>query len=186
MRRGEEADVSRLVARLGMPILCIICGRGLMEGGSFVKLTPTVAAFGVSIRCNEEGARQLSETLAWLGIELRVVSLSGFSIHIDAHLAMVDVDKAVVNAQGLPYSFLEELHRLKIEPIWAHPDERWAANCLAVRPGRVIMAAECPYTAERLAQRGVEVIAIPYGEIHKNGGGIHCSTMELVRDEAAP
>jgi N-dimethylarginine dimethylaminohydrolase len=39
------------------------------------------------------------------------------------------------------------------------------------------------YTAERLERRGVEVLRIPYGEIQKNGGGIHCSTMELVRDD---
>jgi N-dimethylarginine dimethylaminohydrolase len=28
------------------------------------------------------------------------------------------------------------------------------------------------------------VIPIPYDEIHHNGGGIHCSTMELLRDPA--
>jgi len=30
----------------------------------------------------------------------------------------------------------------------------------------------------------MEVIAIPYDEIQKGGGGVHCSTMELVRDPA--
>jgi N-dimethylarginine dimethylaminohydrolase len=39
-------------------------------------------------------------------------------------------------------------------------------------------------TAERLAAAGVEVITIPYDEIQKNGGGIHCSTMEFVRERA--
>jgi arginine deiminase len=28
------------------------------------------------------------------------------------------------------------------------------------------------------------VITLPYGEIQKGGGGVHCSTMELVRDPA--
>jgi N-dimethylarginine dimethylaminohydrolase len=41
-----------------------------------------------------------------------------------------------------------------------------------------------PRTIERVAARGVEVRAIPYAEIQKGGGGIHCSTMELVRDPA--
>ncbi|MGH3059954.1 MAG: arginine deiminase family protein, partial [Gaiellaceae bacterium] len=40
-----------------------------------------------------------------------------------------------------------------------------------------------PYTAERLERRGIDVIPIPYSEIQKNGGGIHCSTMELIRDD---
>src|ERR687897_2943807 len=98
MRRGEEQSMSRAVASLGMPILRTITGTGLLEGGSFAKLTPRVAAFGTSIRCNDEGARQLAEVLGPLGIELLVVPLSGFSIHLDGHLAMVDRDKALVDA----------------------------------------------------------------------------------------
>jgi N-dimethylarginine dimethylaminohydrolase len=183
MRRGEEQSVTRAVATLGMPVLRTITGTGLLEGGSFVKLTPKVAAFGTSIRCNEEGARQLEETLRWLGIELLVVRLSGFSIHLDGAFGMVDVDKALVHASGLPYWFLERLRELAIEPIWCHPDELWAINSLALAPGRVLMCDRYPHTAERLERRGVEVVPIAYDEIQKNGGGIHCSTMELIRDD---
>jgi N-dimethylarginine dimethylaminohydrolase len=182
MRRGEEASATRTVAALGVPILRTIAGTGLLEGGSFAKLTPRVAAVGVSIRCNEEGARQLEEVLRPLGIELLVVPLSGFSIHLDGHLAMVDRDKALVDAAGLPYWFLERLRELGIEGIWRHPDEHWAVNLLAVRPGKVLMPAGCPYSAERLERRGVEVVLLAYEEIQKNGGSIHCSTIELRRD----
>jgi N-dimethylarginine dimethylaminohydrolase len=28
------------------------------------------------------------------------------------------------------------------------------------------------------------VVTVPYAEIQKGGGGVHCSTMELVRDAA--
>lgn len=183
MRRGEEQSVARAVASLGMPVLRTVTGRGLVEGGSFAKLTPNVAAFGTSIRCNDEGARQLEEVLRPLGIELLVVPLGGFSIHLDGAFGMVDVDKALVHAPGLPYDFLERLRELGIEAIWCDPDELWAINSLVLAPGRVLMCEGYPRTAERLERRGVEVIAIPYGEIQKNGGGIHCSTMELVRDD---
>jgi N-dimethylarginine dimethylaminohydrolase len=182
MRRGEEASVTRAVAALGVPVLRTISGTGLVEGGSFAKLTPLVAAFGVSIRCNQEGARQLAEVLQPLGIELIVVPLSGFSIHLDGHLAMVDRDKALVDAAGLPYWFLERLRELGIEAIWCHPDEGWAVNLLTVRPGRVLMPAECTHSAQLLERRGIEVVRIRYDEIQKNGGSIHCSTIELRRD----
>jgi N-dimethylarginine dimethylaminohydrolase len=182
MRRGEEPSVARAVAALGVPILRTIGGTGLVEGGSFAKLTPTVAAFGISIRCNQEGARQLAETLRPLGIELIVVQLSGFSIHLDGAFGMVDVDKALVHAPGLPYWFLERLGDLGIEPIWCHPDESWAISSLALEPGRLLVCEGYPRTVERLERRGVEVVAIRYDEIQKNGGGIHCSTMELIRD----
>ena len=183
MRRGEEQSVARAVASLGMPVLRTVTGRGLVEGGSFAKLTPNVAAFGTSIRCNDEGARQLEEVLRPLGIELLVVPLGGFSIHLDGAFGMVDVDKALVHAPGLPYDFLERLRELGIEAIWCDPDELWAINSLVLAPGRVLMCEGYPRTAERHERRGDEVIAIPYGEIQKNGGGIHCSTMELVRDD---
>jgi N-dimethylarginine dimethylaminohydrolase len=185
MRRGEEASVTRAVASVGAPILGTIVGTGMLEGGSFVKLTPRIAAFGTSIRCNAEAAEQLREILARIGIELIVVPMGGFSIHLDGHLGMVDVDKAVVDAPGLPHWFLDRLGELGIEPIWCAPGEGWAINCLAVAPGRVIMCDDCPRTAEALTRRGIEVLAIPYDELHKNGGGVHCSTMELRRDPAA-
>jgi N-dimethylarginine dimethylaminohydrolase len=183
MRRGEEATITQALAAVGMPILRTIVGTGLVEGGSFAKLTPTVAAFGTSIRCNDEGARQLQDALRYFGIELIVVPMAGFSIHLDGAFAMVDVDKALVHAADVPYWFLARLGELGIEPIWCHPNELWAINSLALSPGRVLMSDGHPYTADRLRERGVDVTTIPYDEIEKNGGGIHCSTSELVRDD---
>ncbi|MFZ0386039.1 MAG: arginine deiminase family protein [Solirubrobacteraceae bacterium] len=184
MRRGEEASISRAVVNRGAPILRTIVGTGMVEGGSLVKLNATTAAYGTSIRCNEEGAEQLRETLRWLGVELIVVPMTGFAIHLDGRLGMVDVDKALVDANGLPYWFLARLQQLEIEPIWVDPEERWAINCLAVAPGRVVITDDCPKAIAALERRGVEVIPIPYDEIQHNGGGIHCSTMELLREPA--
>jgi N-dimethylarginine dimethylaminohydrolase len=184
MRRGEEASISRTVAAEGVPILHTIVGKATVEGGSFVKLSRRVAAYGTSIRCNREGAEQLEQVLRWLDIQLITVPLNGFSIHLDGCLGMVDVDKALVRGDSLPHWFLDRLRELGIEPIWAHRDERWAVNSLVVRPGRVLMSDDCRRTAELLERRGVEVVPIPYDEIHHNGGGIHCSTVELLREPA--
>lgn len=185
VRRGEEAAVTREVAAAGLPILSTITGTGTLEGGSFVKLRPGLAALGTSIRCNAEGARQLRETLARIGWEAIVVPLPGYTIHIDLHLAMVDVGKALIDAPGLPFEFLERLEAEGIETI--HPDtsEEWSLNALCLSPGRVLMAEGSPRTAEILDRAGVEVVTVEYDEIHKNGGGVHCSTMELLREPAS-
>ena len=184
MRRGEERSITQAVGALGVPIVRTVTGTALLEGGSFAKLTPRVAAFGTSIRCNDEAASQLAEALRWLGIELLVVPMSGYSIHLDGHFGMVDVDKALVDPTGLPHWFLDKLAEFGIESIWCHPEEKWAINSLTVRPGRVLMCEGHPRTAERLERRGVKVVPVPYDEIQKNGGGIHCSAMELRRDPA--
>jgi N-dimethylarginine dimethylaminohydrolase len=184
MRRGEEASITRIVAGEGMPILSTIVGTGTFEGGSFVKLRAGLAAYGLSIRCNQSAADQLREVLARIGWELLVVPLSGYTIHLDLHLAMVDVDRALVDVPGLPFWFLEELRARGIEAIAPDTSEAWSLNALCLRPGRVLMAEGSPRTVERLEAAGVEVVTVPYDEIHKNGGGVHCSTMELVRERA--
>lgn len=183
-RRGEEAAVARALGTIGMPILATIHGTGLVEGGSFAKLTPTVAAFGTSFRCNNEGASQLAAALRPLGIELIVVPLSPYSIHIDGHLGMIAPDLALIDPLGLPWWFVDRLKELGIEPVPCVPGEEWAINSLALAPGRILMCDGYPRTRELLERRGMEVVAIPYDEIQKGGGGVHCSTMELVRDPA--
>ena len=95
---------------------------------------------------------------------------------------MVDRDKALCDVHRLPYWFLDRLRELGIELIEQQPDENWAINGLVVRPGRLVLSEGHPRTVERLAARGVEVVEIPYGEIQRGGGGIHCTTMELRRD----
>jgi N-dimethylarginine dimethylaminohydrolase len=183
-RRGEEAAVARTLAGLGMPILATIHGTGLLEGGSFVKVSPAVAAYGTSFRCNDEGAEQLRAALRPLGIELIVVPLSPYSIHLDGHLGMVAPDLATYDPLGLPWSFVERLEALGIEMVPCVPGEEWAINSLALAPRRLLMCDGFPRTAERLSRHGVEIRTVPYAEIQKGGGGVHCSTMELCRDPA--
>ena len=184
MRRGEEADLTRTVAAQGMPILATLTGTATLEGGSFVKLGEGVAALGTSIRCNDEGARQLTEILARIGWRLIVVPLPGYTIHLDLHLAMLDRDLALADPNGLPYTFLSELRSIGVELVPVDPGELWGVNLLALGPRRVLMAQGSPRTAQRLSAAGVEVVTIPYDELHPNGGGIHCSTMELIRHPA--
>lgn len=181
-RRGEEAYITQVIAALGMPILRTIHGTGLIEGGSFCFLNRRTAALGMSFRQNEEGARQLEEVLAVTGTRLIRVPLVGHSLHLDGCIVMVDHDKALVNITRLPYWFLDTLKELKIEPIHVWPTEGHAINSLAVRPGRILISEGCPRTIERLHKAGVETIEIDYHECRKNGGGIHCSTLPLVRD----
>jgi N-dimethylarginine dimethylaminohydrolase len=183
-RRGEESFITKVIANLGMPILRTINGTGLLEGGSFCFLTPKVAALGMSYRQNEEGARQVEEVLRATDTRLIRIPLTGHSLHLDGCILMVDRDKALVNVTRLPYWFLDDLATLGIEAIHAWPTEGHAVNCLAVRPGKVLISEGCPRTVERLNQRGVETVVIDYSEIRKNGGGIHCSTLPLVRDRS--
>ena len=184
VRRGEEAVATRTLAGLGMPILRTIHGSGLLEGGSFAWINPKTAVVGRSIRINEEGARQLAEVLATQGVELLRVDLSGYDLHIDGAFVMIDVDTAMVDPGALPYGFLEKLTELGVRTVEITPaDDPWIINCLAVRPGRIIMPEGASNrTLDRLAALDIETVTLPYDKMALNGGGIHCSTCPLVRD----
>ena len=184
MRHGEELPVTRTLAKLGMPILRTLHGTAMMEGGTFAWLNSKNAVIGRSIRANEDGIEQIREVLRWQGVELHVVDLTGYDIHIDGSLCMIDVDLAIVNPFGLAFSFLQKLKELGIRTIEIDAEDNgWIINCLAVRPGRVIMPdGISPRTRERLDKAGVEIIPLNYEGVQLNGGGIHCSTCPLIRD----
>ena len=167
-----------------MPILRTLHGNAMAEGGSFAWLNDKTAVIGRSICVNEEGARQIEEVLNAQGVELLRVDMSGYSIHIDGALTMIDVDVAIIDPDLLPYPFLQKLEELGIRTVEvSDQDDRWVVNCLAVRPGRVIMPRGLSNrTADRLASMSIEVIEIDYDKVQLNGGGIHCSTCPLVRD----
>ena len=184
MRRGEELPITRTLAGLGVPILRTIHGIGLMEGGSFAWINSKNAVVGRSIRVNDDGVAQVAEVLNRQGVELSVADLSGYLIHIDGAFLMIDVDLALIDARRLPYSFIQKLQALKVRTIEITPeDDGWIVNGLAVRPGRVIMPRGLSErTRQELDRNNVEVIELPYDNMHPNGGGIHCSTCPLVRD----
>ncbi|MCZ6637474.1 MAG: arginine deiminase family protein [Alphaproteobacteria bacterium] len=184
MRQGEEQTVARTLANLGMPIIRTITGNGMIEGGSFCWLNSTTAAVGRGIRVNDEAIEQLFEVLDRQGVDLRVVDLPAYSIHIDGWLLMVDVDLALIDPRGLTQTFIDELKELGVRTIEITPDDNsWVVNGLAVRPGRVIMPEGLSdETADELDRHGVEIITLPYDKMQLNGGGIHCSTCPLIRD----
>jgi N-dimethylarginine dimethylaminohydrolase len=182
-RRGEELPVMRTMAQMGMPILHTIHGTGLLEGGSFLWLNDSTAAVAVGHRSNPEGARQLAQVLETTGVELLCVDNQGYGLHIDGDIVMVDVDKALAFRFELPWWFVDRVEELGIQIIDADPKDDWVGvNSLAVSPGRVIISSHAKRSAERLDKAGVEVVMVEYDELPKAGGGIHCSTLPLIRD----
>jgi N-dimethylarginine dimethylaminohydrolase len=184
IRRGEELAITRTLAKIGVPILRTISGAGVMEGGSFTWINSKTAAIGVGVRVNREGAEQVGEVLKRQGVELLIVELTGYDIHIDVSFLMIDKNLALVNPFGLPYSFMEDLkargvHLIEIDPA----DDPWINNSLALAPGKLLMPEGASNrTFDSLAKHGVSWTVVPYAAMHKNGGGIHCSTTPLRRD----
>ncbi len=184
IRRGEELSITRTLARLGVPILRTLSGTAVMEGGSFAWINPKTAVIGCGIRVNREGARQIGEVLASQGVELIVIDLTGYDIHIDGSFLMIDRDLALVDPTGLPNSFLERLRDLGIRTIEITPaDDKWIVNSLAISPGELLMPPGASNrTCDALGAANIRWTVLDYGDMQLNGGGIHCSTTPLIRD----
>jgi N-dimethylarginine dimethylaminohydrolase len=126
----------------------------------------------------------VAEVLQRQGVDLIVVDLVGYDIHLDGSFLMIDRDLALVNPFGLPYVFLEQLKALGIRAIEISPaDNSWIVNSLAIAPGELLMPEGATNrTLDQLARHGVKWTIIPFSAMQLNGGGIHCSTTPLIRD----
>ena len=184
IRRGEELVTTRTLAKHGIPILRTLNGSAVMEGGTFAWLNDRTAVIGCGVRVNREGARQVGEVLAAQGVELIVIDLVGYDIHLDVGFLMVDTDLALVSPMNLPYAFLQTLKDLGIDTVEITPeDDGWIVNGLAVAPRELLIPeGASERTLEELDRKGVTWEVIPYDKVHLNGGGLHCSTTPLIRD----
>jgi N-dimethylarginine dimethylaminohydrolase len=184
IRRGEELVTTRTLAKHGIPILRTLNGSAVMEGGTFAWLNDRTAVIGCGVRVNREGARQVGEVLAAQGVELIVIDLVGYDIHLDVGFLMVDADLALVSPMNLPYAFLQTLRDLGIDTVEITPeDDGWIVNGLAVAPRELLIPeGASERTLEELARKGVTWEVIPYDKVQLNGGGLHCSTTPLIRD----
>lgn len=183
-RRGEEVAATRTLAELGVPIVRTITGTGLLEGGSFAWIDGRTAVVGRSNCVNEEGAAQIEEVLVRQGVELIRTDLSFNEIHLDGVFNMVHANVALVDVDRLPFSFLEVLRERQVRLVPLGPDDdRWIVNGLAVAPGKYLVAegVSAP-TRLALEKHDVELVTVPFDSVHRNGGGIRCSTCPLIRE----
>jgi len=128
-----------------------------MEGGSFAWINSSTAAIGGGVRVNRDGALQVAEVLKRQGVELLIVELTGYDIHLDVSFLMVAKDLALVNPFGLPHSFMEELKARGVRLVEIEPaDDPWINNSLAIAPGRLLMPEGATNrTLDALARHGV-------------------------------
>jgi len=194
-RRGEEFVTMKALAKLGVPIIYTVNGKGIFEGGNVVWLDPKHVVLGKSVRTNQEGIDQVSYIMRMAGVEeIYVVPIPGYLnntewpaggfAHLDCVFGYVDDGLAVVYPAGVPYEFIEYLQDKEINLIEVPPEEaRWlVCNTFALEPGKIILPREFPETIRLLEKEGVDVIEIPWEETKILGGGPHCSTFPLVRD----
>ena len=185
-RADEPAVMERWLNARGVPTAGRIEAPGTVEAGDTVWLRDDLFVIGRTLRTNDAGARQLA---AIVGGDVRIVDVPYWKgpaelVHLMSVISPVSDDLAVVFLPLLPAGLWEWLTELGIRLVEVPEDEYPTLGCnvLAVRPGVVIVADGNPATRRGLEAAGVEVHAIPLGEVGENGsGGVTCLTRPLLR-----
>ena len=125
--------------------------------------------------------------LAVLGMRLIRCPLAGHALHIDGQLVMVDHDLALINIERTPYWFLDTLRELKIRWVEVHHADN---PRVAELPRRAAGQGAPRHQQRRRAPPSASSITASRWcrsttrNASENGGGIHCSTLPLVRDRS--
>jgi len=195
-QRGREVIWEQVLAALQVPIYLTIHGTGICEPGAGRWLDEKTFVFNESVVANEEGLRQLEFVLSNLGIELVVCHSPGWydttghgqigTSHMDMVMMTVDEGKVLLAPHLVNYGFVRELLKRGYEIIEVPVDEYWdlALNGVTLSPGKVVMNSGSPTVVRELERHDVEVIQVDFSESHRFAiAGLHCATLELVRDQ---
>ncbi len=195
LRQGEEDAMARLLARLGVPPLGRLEGEARAEGGDLMWLDKETLAVGIGFRTNEEGAAQLRDLLAPVGVRVVTYDLPVYQgrdacLHLMSMISMIDDDLAVVYLPLMPVRLLKELESRGIGLVEAPENEflhGQATNVLALAPRDVVLLQGNPVTEERLRAAGCRVQTYRGDEISlKAEGGATCLTRPVLRDDTGP
>jgi N-dimethylarginine dimethylaminohydrolase len=195
-QRGREVIWSKVLTALQVPIYLTIHGTGIGEPGAGRWLDSKTFVFNESVVANEEGLRQIQFVLDNLGVELIVAHTPGWhdsigngnvgTSHMDMVVLTVDERKVLLAPHLVNYGFIRELKRRDFTIIDVPLEAYWdlAINGVTLAPGKIVINEGSPSVVKALERAGVEVLQVDFSESQKFAiAGLHCATLELVRDQ---
>ena len=188
VRAGEERFVAEALACLGVPILMTVHGGGTFEGADVCWVDGDLCFLAEGLRTNREGADQVERMLREIGVrEVVRVGLPYGAMHLDGLLSLLDRDIAVVWPRRTPFAVVQTLTRRGFRLIEVE-DEAEAQTCLSMNgvvlaPGVLLMPAGGDQLRVAYETAGVTCYTVDVSELIKAGGGIHCMTGFLKRDD---
>jgi len=171
-----------------VPILMTVHGNGTFEGADVSWVDRDLCFLAEGLRTNGDGADQVERMLREIGVRDVVrVGLPYGTMHLDGVLNFPDRDLAVVWPRRTPYKVVQVLRERGFR-ILEVPDDEEAQTCLpmnfvALAPGKILMPTGGDKLRRLYEEAGVEIHTVDVSELIKAGGGIHCMTGFLKRDD---
>jgi len=198
--RVKEPLIMKKAFEQRIPITIEISPPGQLEGGDFVFLNENTLSIGYGPRTNLKGIAQLIHGLMKSQVdEVISVPLPPDLIHLDQVFSVVKPNLCIIHEPSLIYDnahinqrgkvfempFLDYLKNKEFEMITVNKEEvrQFGANVCAIKPGKIIIYEWNKRIITELKKHGVDVIPIQGTELVKGGGGPHCMTCPIFREE---
>ena len=180
VRAGEEREVARALAALGIPIVRSISGRGTFEGADAMWLSPKKVIVGRGMRTNAEGVRQIRTVLGEMGVEVIDVDMPVGTMHLMGMLRIVGENLALAWPVRLVYAAVEALAEEGFDVAFL-PDvdeaiHNAAFNFVTLGPRKILMPAGNPITQAFYESLDIDCVTTPTDELFKAAGSIGCLT----------
>lgn len=159
---------------------------GTLEGGDVHVIRPGLAVIGCTgVRTDEAGAEQLAAWLRDAGWEVRVQPFEEHFLHLDVVFCMAAPGLAVACPDALDDGFLGWLAERQVRciPVSYRATMALGCNILSLGGGRVISARASREVNAALRAEGLVVLDPELSLFTAGGGGPHCLTCPLMRDE---
>ena len=199
-RYPEPLLAEKAMEKLGIPVALRVTPPGMVEGGDFVWLDEETVMMGFGTRSNEAGVNMVKETMLGKTVkEMVAVPLPSFRVHLDGALMMIAPDLAlfhkgslglfpsyVYDGDGVRLVFLEGyLKEKEIELIYANDTEvrMFGTNIIGLGSGKCVSYEWNERIMGVLGERGFDVIGIPGSQLSIGGGGPHCMTAPIHRED---
>lgn len=187
VRAGEERYIAEALGRLGVPILMSVHGEGTFEGADVSWVSRDLCFLAEGLRTNRAGADQVEWALRSLGVEVVRVQLPFGTMHLDGMLNFPDRDIAAIWPRRTPYPVWSTLRERGFRFIEVEDEveaqEQLPLNFVALAPGKILMPTGGKTMRQRYREAEIEIVDVEIDELIKAGGGIHCMTAFLRRDD---
>ncbi|GGG18915.1 hypothetical protein GCM10010964_03990 [Caldovatus sediminis] len=184
-RRGEYAHHLEWHQAQGSA-MWRLSSAGTLEGGDVHILRPGLAVVGASGgRTDRAGAEQFAGWLRAEGWEVRIEPFDEHFLHLDLLFCMAAPGLAVACTEALPDDFLAWLRAraIRVLPTTYREAMALAGNILSLGAGRVVSARASARLNAALRAEGLEVLDPDLSLFAAGGGGPHCLTCPLRREE---
>ena len=169
-RRGEEVSIKETLKKFYTKIESITAP-GTLEGGDVMRVKDHFYV-GLSVRTNEQGARQFKDILNKYGYTASFVKMEKF-LHLKTGLAYLENNNLLTAGEFIDRPGFETFNRIVIDD-----SESYAANCIWVN-NVVLVPMGFPMTKAAIEAIGYKTMVVDVSEFRKLDGGLSCLSLRF-------